>query len=175
MCAEGTLGITVGIDHERRALALRASGFGLRASSFGLGTLRLTRRSLALRCATRFARSPEVVRVLYDSGAVSLRELLEEFFLRAHDPTSLNRQGGDTGTQYRSGAYVNTPEELEVVREVMEALQPEFGGKIVTEVALVSLWNRAEEYHQGYLEKGGRFGKKQSAAKGCSDPIRCYG
>ena len=115
------------------------------------------------------------MRVLYDSGAVSLRELLEEFFLRAHDPTSLNRQGGDTGTQYRSGAYVNTPEELEVVREVMEALQPEFGGKIVTEVALVSLWNRAEEYHQGYLEKGGRLGKKQSAAKGCSDPIRCYG
>ena len=172
MCAAGTLGITVGIDHERRALALRASVFGLRSSVLARSD---SLDAHSLRCATRFARSPEVVRVLYDSGAVSLRELLEEFFLRAHDPTSLNRQGGDTGTQYRSGAYVNTPEELEVVREVMEALQPEFGGKIVTEVALVSLWNRAEEYHQGYLEKGGRLGKKQSAAKGCSDPIRCYG
>ena len=117
----------------------------------------------------------EVVRVMYDASVVSLRELLDEFFLNAHDPTTLNRQGNDSGTQYRSGAYVNTQEELDLVRSVVEELQPKFNGQIVTEVDLVKLYNIAEEYHQGYLEKGGRFGRKQSAAKGCNDPIRCYG
>ena len=117
----------------------------------------------------------EVVRVMYDASAVSLRELLDEFFLNAHDPTALNRQGNDSGTQYRSGCYVDSQEELEFVRSVVEELQPKFNGNIVTEVDLVKLYNVAEDYHQGYLEKGGRNGRAQSAAKGCNDPIRCYG
>jgi peptide-methionine (S)-S-oxide reductase len=58
---------------------------------------------------------------------------------------------------------------------VVEELQPKFNGNIVTEVDLVKLYNVAEDYHQGYLEKGGRNGRAQSAAKGCNDPIRCYG
>ena len=100
---------------------------------------------------------------------------LDEFFLNAHDPTALNRQGNDSGTQYRSGCYVDSQEELEFVRSVVEELQPKFNGNIVTEVDLVKLYNVAEDYHQGYLEKGGRNGRAQSAAKGCNDPIRCYG
>lgn len=117
----------------------------------------------------------EVVRVMYDASAVSLRELLDEFFLNAHDPTALNRQGNDVGQQYRSGCYVESQEELDFVRSVVDELQAKFKGKIVTEVDLVKLYNVAEDYHQGYLEKGGRNGMAQSAAKGCNDPIRCYG
>jgi len=117
----------------------------------------------------------EVVRVLYDSRNVSLRSLVEEHILRAHDPTTLNRQGNDSGTQYRSGIYVRTPEEKALVESIIDELQPQFSGQIVTEVAIVDKYNVAEEYHQGYLEKGGRFGRKQSAAKKCTDPIRCYG
>ena len=117
----------------------------------------------------------EVVRVMYDESVVSLRALLDEFFLNAHDPTALNRQGNDAGTQYRSGCYVDSEEELDFVRSVVDELQPKFNGKIVTDVDLVKLYNVAEDYHQGYLEKGGRNGRAQSAAKGCNDPIRCYG
>lgn len=85
----------------------------------------------------------EVVRVMYDSSEVSLRALLEEFFLNAHDPTTLNRQGNDAGTQYRSGAYVNSREELAIVEAMVEELQPRFGGQIVTEVRVDSRRSQA--------------------------------
>ena len=85
----------------------------------------------------------EVVRVMYDSSVVSLRALLEEFFLNAHDPTTLNRQGNDAGTHYRSGAYVNSREELAIVEAMVEELQPRFGGQIVTEVRVDSRRSQA--------------------------------
>ncbi|CAI5979870.1 unnamed protein product [Closterium sp. NIES-65] len=116
----------------------------------------------------------EAVRVVYDPKEVSYEGLLDVFWNR-HDPTTLNRQGGDTGTQYRSGIYVFSPEQEEIAKKSLEARQAQIGRKIVTEIMPAKKWYPAESYHQQYLAKGGRFGMGQSAAKGCTDPIRCYG
>lgn len=94
------------------------------------------------------------------------------------DPNSLeilDEQGNDVGTQYRSGIYFYTPEQEQAARESLEHQQKLLNRKIVTEILPAKKFYRAEEYHQQYLEKGGRFGFKQSAGKGCNDPIRCYG
>ena len=84
-------------------------------------------------------------------------------------------QGGDVGTQYRSGIYFYTPEQEKLALESKEQHQQKLNRKIVTEILPAKKFYRAEEYHQQYLSKGGRFGSKQSAEKGCNDPIRCYG
>ncbi|MBA0609157.1 hypothetical protein Godav_021267 [Gossypium davidsonii] len=116
----------------------------------------------------------EVVRVQYDPKECSFDTLLDVFWAR-HDPTTLNRQGNDVGTQYRSGIYFYTPEQEMAARESMEKQQKLLNRKIVSEILPAKKFYRAEEYHQQYLAKGGRFGFKQSAEKGCNDPIRCYG
>ncbi|CAI5470653.1 unnamed protein product [Closterium sp. Yama58-4] len=113
----------------------------------------------------------EAVRVVYDPKEVSYEGLLDVFWGR-HDPTTLNRQGGDVGTQYRSGIYVFSPEQEEIAKKSLEARQAQIGRKIVTEIMPAKKWYPAESYHQQYLAKGGRFGMGQSAAKGCTDPIR---
>lgn len=116
----------------------------------------------------------EVVRVQYDPNECSYDSLLDVFWDR-HDPTTLNRQGGDVGTQYRSGIYFYSPEQETTTRESLERQQKKLNRKIVTEILPAKKFYRAEEYHQQYLAKGGRFGSRQSPAKGCNDPIRCYG
>lgn len=116
----------------------------------------------------------EVVRVQYDPAACKYDDLLDTFWAR-HDPTTPNRQGNDVGTQYRSGIYYYNPEQEKAARESLEKQQKLLNRKIVTEIVPAKRFYRAEEYHQQYLEKGGRFGFGQSAAKGCNDPIRCYG
>ncbi|XP_054797963.1 peptide methionine sulfoxide reductase A1-like isoform X2 [Prosopis cineraria] len=116
----------------------------------------------------------EVVRVQYDLKECRYDTLLDVFWVR-HDPTMLYRQGNDVGTQYRSGIYYYTEEQEKAARESLEQRQKRLSRKIVTEILPAKKFYRAEEYHQQYLEKGGRFGCKQSAAKGCNDPIRCYG
>ncbi|WRX16697.1 Peptide methionine sulfoxide reductase MsrA domain - like 2 [Theobroma cacao] len=84
-------------------------------------------------------------------------------------------RGNDVGTQYRSGIYYYNPEQEKAARESMEKQMKLLNRKIVTEILPATKFYRAEEYHQQYLAKGGRFGFKQSAEKGCNDPIRCYG
>lgn len=80
------------------------------------------------------------------------------------------------GTQYRSGIYYYNETQARLAHESKEAKQKEMKGKkIVTEILPAKRFYRAEEYHQQYLEKGGRSGEKQSTRKGCNDPIRCYG
>ncbi|XAR50272.1 Peptide-methionine (S)-S-oxide reductase [Bertholletia excelsa] len=117
----------------------------------------------------------EIVRVRYDPSACSYITLLSVFWGR-HDPTTPNRQGADVGTQYRSGIYYYNEEQARLARESMEEKQKELKDKkIVTEILPAKTFYRAEEYHQQYLERGGGRGQKQSAAKGCNDPIRCYG
>nr|AQP31371.1 methionine sulfoxide reductase A1 [Litchi chinensis] len=117
----------------------------------------------------------EVVRVQYDPQACPYTNLLSLFWSR-HDPTTLNRQGGDVGAQYRSGIYYYNEDQARLARESLEAKQLELQDKkIVTEILPAKRFYRAEEYHQQYLEKGGGRGSKQSAEKGCADPIRCYG
>eukprot|EP00268_Persea_americana_P021670 TRINITY_DN2158_c0_g1_i1.p1 TRINITY_DN2158_c0_g1~~TRINITY_DN2158_c0_g1_i1.p1 ORF type:complete len:204 (+),score=30.52 TRINITY_DN2158_c0_g1_i1:142-753(+) len=116
----------------------------------------------------------EIVRVQFDPNHCTYHNLLEAFWAR-HDPTTLNRQGSDVGTQYRSGMYFYTPEQEKEARESLEKQQKLLDRKIVTEILPAKKFYRAEEYHQQYLAKGGRFGSKQSAEKGCDDAIRCYG
>ncbi|CAM6083290.1 unnamed protein product [Calypogeia fissa] len=116
----------------------------------------------------------EVVRVQFDPNQCTYENLLDAFWAR-HDPTTLNRQGGDVGTQYRSGIYYYSPEQEKAAKESLEAHEAKINKKIVTEVLPARKFYRAEEYHQQYLAKGGRFGFRQSTEKGCKDPIRCYG
>ena len=96
----------------------------------------------------------EVVRLEFDPQQISLTELLEIFFL-IHDPTTLNRQGHDVGTQYRSAIYCTTPAQLQAAQTLVHALDAagDFGKPIVTEVQMLSNYARAEEYHQNYFAK----------------------
>jgi len=90
----------------------------------------------------------EVVRLVFDPAQISLHELLAIFFV-VHDPTSLNRQGNDVGTQYRSGIYWHEPGQAAVAAEVMAEL-PE-PHRVVTEVLPVAYYSAAEAYHQDYF------------------------
>jgi peptide-methionine (S)-S-oxide reductase len=92
----------------------------------------------------------EVVRVRFDPGQISLREVLEIFFV-VHDPTTLNRQGNDAGTQYRSGIYWHEPAQEAVAREVLAEVQALHGGRVVTELLPLENYSRAEDYHQHYF------------------------
>ena len=91
----------------------------------------------------------EVVRVTYDDERITLRELLEIFFT-IHDPTTLNRQGHDIGTQYRSGIYFKDAAQEAVAREVLAEANTAHGGRAVTELLPLSGYWPAEAYHQHY-------------------------
>ena len=94
----------------------------------------------------------ETTYIEYDEGKVSLEELLNRFF-RIIDPTILNRQGNDIGSQYRTGIYYSDHEDLEVIKRVIEREQEKYHKPIVTEVKLLSIFYYAEDYHQDYLKK----------------------
>ncbi|RYH69244.1 MAG: peptide-methionine (S)-S-oxide reductase [Alcaligenaceae bacterium] len=94
----------------------------------------------------------EVVKVEFDPAIISLREVLEIFFV-VHDPTTLNRQGNDVGTQYRSGIYTTSDAQKEVaegvIREITESKT--YKSPIVTEVVPLASYSTAEAYHQDYF------------------------
>ena len=92
----------------------------------------------------------EVVRVSFDNAHISLREVLEIFF-HVHDPTTLNAQGNDVGTQYRSGIYFGTPAQEAVAREVLAEANAANRGRVVTEIQALANYSRAEDYHQHYF------------------------
>lgn len=92
----------------------------------------------------------EVVQVSFDADRITLRELLEIFFT-IHDPTQLNRQGNDIGTQYRSGIYWSDPAHEAVVRAVHAEADAAQGGRVVTELAPLAVYWPAEAYHQHYF------------------------
>lgn len=96
----------------------------------------------------------EVVRVTFDAQRITLRELLAIFFV-IHDPTSLNRQGSDVGSQYRSGIYFENPHHEAVAREVIAELAASGATSqpVVTEVLPLANYSRAEDYHQRYFEQ----------------------
>ncbi len=101
----------------------------------------------------------EVVEVTYDPQRVSYETLLGLFW-HMHDPTTLNRQGPDIGTQYRSVIFFHTPEQEQLARAAKEELDRSgrFARPIVTQILPAPTFYRAEEYHQRYLEKHGRGG-----------------
>ena len=94
----------------------------------------------------------EVVQITFDPQVVSYRELLEVFFT-IHDPTTLNRQGADVGTQYRSAVFVHSPAQQAVAEQVISDLEAEgiWQRKIVTEVTPLAAFYPAEAYHQEYF------------------------
>lgn len=96
----------------------------------------------------------EVVQVTFDSGVLSYRDLLDVFFA-IHDPTTLNRQGGDVGTQYRSAIYYHSPEQERTARAAIAEIERAgvFDAPIVTEVAPFTVFYPAEEYHQDYFRR----------------------
>lgn len=96
----------------------------------------------------------EVVKLVYDPAQVSTRELLEIFFL-IHDPTTLNRQGNDVGTQYRSGIYTSTSEQQEVAQSLIAEMAASgvYTRPIVTEVLPQSNYWPAEDYHQDFFAR----------------------
>jgi peptide-methionine (S)-S-oxide reductase len=94
----------------------------------------------------------EVVEVEYDPEKVSYEELLEVFW-KEHDPTQVNRQGLDMGTQYRSAIFYTTPEQEAAAHASREKAQERYRKPIATEIAPASEFYRAEEYHQRYFEK----------------------
>jgi peptide-methionine (S)-S-oxide reductase len=95
----------------------------------------------------------ESVQVIYDPSQVSYGKLLQIFFSVAHDPTQLNRQGPDHGTQYRSAIFYNTPQQQQAAESYIRQLTAAktFPRPIVTQVSKLNGFYRAEEYHQNYL------------------------
>ena len=96
----------------------------------------------------------EAVRITFDSEIVTYRELVEVFFV-IHDPTTLNRQGHDVGTQYRSVIFYHSPEQKRIAEEVIASLTKEqvYQNSIVTELVPATTWYEAESYHQEYFAK----------------------
>jgi peptide-methionine (S)-S-oxide reductase len=92
----------------------------------------------------------EVVRLVYDPHVISLRELLEIFFV-IHDPTTLNRQGNDVGTQYRSGIYLSDETDRDVAQQVLDEINTSLSGRVVTELKSLANYSAAESYHQDYF------------------------
>ena len=99
----------------------------------------------------------EVVEVDYDPDKITYVELLDAFWA-VHDPTTLNRQGPDVGTQYRSAIYFHTSEQQEAARNsvLSQSESGRYRNPIVTEITQASTFYKAEEYHQRYFEKHGR-------------------
>lgn len=124
----------------------------------------------------------EAVLVYFDPSKLTYEELLQRGFLdRVNVVTTVNGGlGKDVGTQYRTGIYVHTAQQEEMARKLLlstaaAATTSNRKLPVATELKVAQAFWPAEEYHQRYLEKGGRFGSPQSAEKGSTDAIRCYG
>ena len=96
----------------------------------------------------------EVVKLTYDTAQVSTRQILEIFFI-VHDPTQLNRQGNDVGTQYRSGIYYTTDEQKAEAEQIVQELERDkvYGKPVVTEIQPLRSYWPAEAYHQDFFER----------------------
>jgi peptide-methionine (S)-S-oxide reductase len=96
----------------------------------------------------------ECTQIVYDANVISLPEILEVFF-KTHDPTTLNRQGGDEGTQYRSVIFYRNEEQKKVAEEIKQGLDKSgaFTAPIVTEITPFTVFYKAEDYHQNYYNE----------------------
>ena len=91
----------------------------------------------------------EVAQITFDSQQLTYEDLLLIFF-EIHNPTTLNRQGNDVGTQYRSSIFYHTPEQKELAKDILNKSQSAFDNKIVTEITAFEKFYIAEDYHQNY-------------------------
>jgi methionine-S-sulfoxide reductase len=97
----------------------------------------------------------ESIRITFDPSVLSYENLLENWFFRLHDPTTLNRQGNDIGTQYRSAIFPQSPEQAKIAEQVIARVQASGKWKkpVTTTIEPASTWYSAEKYHQDYLKK----------------------
>ena len=97
----------------------------------------------------------ESVKVVFDPNILPLEELLEKWFFRMHDPTTEDRQGNDTGSEYRSAIFTMNEDQLKLAKTVKERVNAsgKWRNDVVTEITPASAWYRAEGYHQKYLKK----------------------
>lgn len=126
----------------------------------------------------------EAVKLLYNPSVVTYEHLVGVLMDRI-DPTAWHRQGADVGSMYRSALFYHTEEQRLTALAVKERVVKQLNTGTYPGATMGSTWQveiepagdfwPAEEYHQQYLAKGGRFGRKQSTAKRCTDPVRCYG
>ena len=96
----------------------------------------------------------EAVRLTYDSDVITFDDLLDIFF-NIHDPTQLNRQGNDIGTQYRSAIFPHSDAQEAAARAAIERAGADWDGPIVTTIEPLTHWYKAEDYHQAYFEREG--------------------
>ncbi len=94
----------------------------------------------------------EVVKIKFDNSKISYENILN-FFFESHDPTTINRQGPDIGTQYRSEIFYANDSQKKIAEEVLSKYNKKYNGKIVTKISEIKNYCKAEEYHQKYLEK----------------------
>ena len=94
----------------------------------------------------------EVIKIEFNSDKLSYEEILN-FFFEIHDPTTLNKQGPDIGSQYRSEIFYSNLKQKEIAERVFLKFNEKFNGKIVTKVSEIKNYCKAEDYHQKYLEK----------------------
>ena len=94
----------------------------------------------------------EVVKLDYDENIISYEKILKIFF-QIHDPTTLNSQGPDFGTQYRSEIFYLNDNQKKIAEKVVNEVNEKLSGKVVTKISLLNNYCPAEEYHQKYLEK----------------------
>jgi peptide-methionine (S)-S-oxide reductase len=97
----------------------------------------------------------EAIRVTFDPELITYGDLLDIFFA-THDPTQLNRQGNDVGTQYRSAVFAHSPEQEEEFRLALKRAQPDWPAAIVTTLEVLDIWYPAEDYHQRYWDGEGQ-------------------
>jgi peptide-methionine (S)-S-oxide reductase len=124
---------------------------GVRSVESGYTGGHLDRPTYEAVCGGRTGHA-EAVRIVFDPSAISYRDILQVFFV-IHDPTTLNRQGNDVGTQYRSAIFYHSAEQKKIAEEVIASFTREkvYSQPIVTEVAAASTWYEAEGYHQEYF------------------------
>ena len=122
----------------------------------------------------------EAIRVTFDDAEIGYDDLLDIFFA-THDPTQLNRQGNDVGTQYRSAIFPDGPEQEEAARRGIERAQADLAAPVVTTIEPMSTWYPAEDYHQDYWEGEGQRNpyclavippKLQKLRKGFADRLK---
>ena len=94
----------------------------------------------------------EVIKLNYDPSKITYKKKIKIFFY-IHDPTTLNSQGTDFGTQYRSEIFYNNEEQKKIASEILNEVNKKLNGKVVTKISKINNYCRAEEYHQKYLDK----------------------
>ena len=160
------MGLTMANDIENKKAVFAAGCFwgvestfqqmeGVKTTTVGYIGGKVKNPSYELVC-TGLTGHAEAVEVEYNLQVVSFETLLDTFF-QLHDPTTMNRQGPDVGTQYRSAAYFSNNEEKKIIENKIDALNEsgKFSSKVVTEIEAISEFYDAEDYHQDYYKKRG--------------------